>query len=323
MKIHKHIKYILGILCIGILLPGVSHGQEFRKAGTAGFVFLEIPVSARYSALGETGLTLPDAGAEGLFLNPALMALNPVKISATFNYADWYVGTSQQAFGLTYRLPLVGTIGLQATYFNFGEIEKTRNPYPTEFGSYVSLGTFTAAGYTFGASFGRQLTDRFSFGASLKYVRESIDTYYADNVISDIGFIYFTGFGSLRIGTYLKNFGLESKYVAEKFKMPQQLRIGISGEVLGNFDDPNRVTLLAEANHPNDADERLQFGVESVWINTLVIRAGYKFGYDHEGLTLGAGLRFLNNMKRYRFDVAYMQHQYLGNTLRYTMILEF
>jgi hypothetical protein len=296
---------------------------EFNKVGTTGFVFLNIPVSARYAALGETGITLPDVNSEGIFMNPALISAGDQDISFNLTYCNWYVETSHQAAGISYRLPMIGTVGLSVVNFDFGEIQRTRNPLPTETGSYVDLGTYSAGAYALGLSFARMLTDQFSFGMTLKYVRESIDEFYAQNVITDIGFLYYTGFHSLRIGAFLQNFGLDATYIDEKFKMPQQMKLGLSAELWGSREGANYVTLLAEVAHPNDVNEHLQVGLENVWLDHLILRAGYKMGYDDENLTLGGGLRYSHHGKLFRMDAAFMEHAYLGSTMRYTLIMEF
>lgn len=310
--------YLLIVLCFST----GANGQEFQKIGTTGFVFLEMPVLARSVGLGETGITLPDAEAAGLFLNPALIALSQNRAAMNITYADWYVETTHQAFGLIYKIPLFGAIGLQAIHFDFGEIDKTINPSASEIGSYIDLGTYSAGAYALGLSFGRSLTDKFSFGASLKYVCETIDVYHADNVVADLGFLYLTGFRSLRIGAFLQNFGLEAKYANEKFKMPQQLKMGLSGEVWGAISDGNHLTLLAEASHPNDADERIHLGAEAVLLNALILRTGYKFGYDEENLCIGGGLRFVIADRKIGMDFSYMNHKHLDSTLRYTLNME-
>lgn len=307
-----------------ILLVMVSFGQEFEKTGTTGFVFLEIPVTARYSSLGETGLTLKDGGAEGIFINPALTALSPGRFSINVSYSKWYVETTHQALGFTYRWPLIGTFGWHIVYFDFGELEKTRNPYSSrnEYGSYISLGKFSAGSLATGLTFARQLTEKFSFGTSVKYIRETIDVESAENVIMDIGFFYDTGFRSLRIGAFLKDFGLEAKYVNEKFKMPQQLKFGVGYDFIGNIDSPNQITILAEAVHPNDANERIHLGVEARFIELFILRGGYKFNYRDENFCAGAGLNFNYQGKLVHFDFSYMNHQYLDSNVRFTFSAE-
>ena len=214
-------KYISFVLLALFLLKDLV-AAEFNKVGTTGFVFLQLPVTARFVGLGETGITLPDLHSEGIFVNPALLTMSDKKILANISYADWYVETSHQAVGITYNLGSFGTIGVHGIYFNFGDVHKTRNPFPTETGSYIDLGTYSASGISFGLSYARMLTDQFSLGVTMKYVREQIDSYSADNVIFDIGFLYFTGVHSLRVGAFLQNFGLDAKYVNKNSKCPSK-----------------------------------------------------------------------------------------------------
>lgn len=309
------------LLLLGWAAAGMA--QEFNKTGTSGFVFLEIPASARFAALGETGITMPDAGAEGLFVNPALTALGSKRYGLSVSHAGWYVETSHQAFALTAQMARIGVLGLHATWFDFGRMEKTINPSAAQAGSYISLGEYTAGAYALGLTFARQLTDRFAFGASLNYVREEIDLWHADNVVTDIGFVFMTGYHSLRIGTFLQNFGLEAKYAREKFKMPQQLKMGLSADLAGGFESPNRLTLLLEAVQPNDGDGRLHTGLEALLAGALYLRGGYKYGYDHENLTGGVGLRLETALGRLRCDFSYMDHETLDGTARYTLVMEF
>jgi len=317
---HRKTSFILFLL-FGWIAAALA--QEFNKTGTSGFVFLEIPASARFAALGEAGITMPDAGAEGLHVNPALAALGGKRYALTVSHANWYVGSRHQAFAFTAQIPRAGTIGLRAVWFDFGSMEKTVNPTSSQAGSYISLGQYSAGAYALGLTFARQLTDRFAFGASLQYVREEIDQWHADNVVTDIGFIFLTGFKSLRIGTFLQSFGLEAKYAGEKFKMPQQLKMGFSAEVWGAMADPNRLTLLVEAVQPNDGDGRLHLGLEGLLAGALYLRGGYKYGYEHEHLTGGIGLRLEKSFGALRCDLSYMDHETLDNTVRYTLAMEF
>lgn len=297
--------------------------QEFEKVGTTGFVFLEIPVSARYLGLGESGIALWDAGSEGVFFNPATIALQRKSAALSLAYAHWYVGTTQMTAAATWSLGKVGVIGIHARQFGFGEVEKTINPTADEVGSYITLGTYNAGAYALGVTYGRAPTDKFSFGATLNYVRERIDAYAADNIVADFGFLYRTGFKSLRIGAFVRNFGLDAKYAEEKFKMPQQLRMGMAAEVLGAEQSATRLTLLGEAVHPNDANERLHVGAEGLLAGVAVLRVGYKIGYDDEGLCVGAGVRSQVHGSTVGIDAALLNHKNLNSVMLYTVSLEF
>ncbi|MEZ4747835.1 MAG: PorV/PorQ family protein [Calditrichia bacterium] len=317
------------LLCLTIVLCQSGLAQEFRKSGTSGFAFLQIPVSARYAALGDAGITLSNVGADGLFVNPALVVLSDAQLSLSATHANWYVDTKHQALGVAYHLRGVGAIGISVINFDFGDIPRTANyipgifePSANETSPFAQQGSYTAGATAFGVSLSRSLTAQFAFGATLKYVQESIDNYDASNVIADIGFLYFTGFHSMRVGAFLQNFGLETQYANEKFKMPQQLRLEISAELIGDLASPNRLTLIADAAQANDADERLHIGAEATLMNAVVLRSGYKFGYDYENLTLGLGLNFMWSQKRVGLDLAYMNHDLLESTVRTTVNLE-
>lgn len=316
-------RFKIKIILLLLITIGVSSGMggdKFTKVGTTGFVFLEIPVSARSVALGETGIGLMDAGVDGLFFNPALIATQTQRIAVSATHSDWYVGTTHQALATTIQASSFGTIGFQIINFDFGTITKTRNPTSQEQGSFIEMGSYSAGASAIGLSFARFMTDRFSFGTTLKYIQENIDIHKADNVVIDIGFLYLTGYGNLRIATCLQNFGLETQYVSEKFKMPQKLTLGMATEIIGNMNDDRHVTLMLEAVHPNDIGEHFHLGLEGV-LGVIQLRSGYKFGYDDEGFSAGLGLNTQWGRRQLRMDFSYANHRYLDTTMRYSIMV--
>jgi hypothetical protein len=185
---------------------------------------------------------------------------------------------------------------------------------------YDIIGSFDANSISAALSYSRLLTDRFSFGVTFKYVQEKIDIYSADNILFDGGVLYYTGLGSFRIAASIQNFGTNSKFINDEFKMPAMLRLGAAAEVLGDFDSEYRVTLIGEAMHPNDGDERVNFGTEISWKNIISLRAGYKFFYDEESYSFGFGLDPKLSLPM-SFDFAFADYGRLGNILRFTLQL--
>lgn len=102
--------------------------------------------------------------------------------------------------------------------------------------------------------------------------------------------------------------------------MPTVFRLGAAAEVLGNPDSEYRITLVGEAIHPNDGEERVNVGTEISWKNMITLRAGYKFFYDEESYSFGFGLdpklSFPLNL-----DFAFADYGRLGNILRFTLQL--
>ncbi len=323
-------KYLIPLLLILQVMILPLRGEQKDKTGTTGFVFLKIPASARQIAMGETGIALPNAGSDALFVNPALASLISQKNAVSFSYGDWYLDTRHQTFSYTRNLNLLGSVGVHVLNYQFGEMAKTRvlSSYEAERveeggnNKYMDLGTFTAGAYSAGISYSRQLTDKFSLGTTIKYVRETIDAWSADNVMADIGFVFFTGYKSMRVGAFLQNFGLETEYVNESFKMPQTMTLGISGDIIGSYESPTYLSFTLEAKHPNDESEKIHAGLEGQWKNSLSLRCGYKLGSEYENLTLGMGIRFVYQAKNFQLDMAYMNHEYLQSTMRYTLSME-
>ncbi len=323
-------KRLRDIFLIIMVLSLLLSAEDFNTTGTTGFVFLNLPVSARFTAMGETGITLNDVGADGLFINPGLIARGKSRTSITATHGQWYGDSKHQTLGFSHNFGNFGSVGIMFNYFDFGDIQKTRALFPDEVGNlsegdnnlYYDLGTYNAGAYALGVAYSRYLTLNFTFGTTMKYVRESIDSYYADNLLLDLGFVYNTGIGSMRIGTFLKNFGLETEYEYEQFKMPQRLVLGISGEIFGDLNAKNYTSLHFEAVHPNDAAEHIHLGIESKLMNILYLRGGYKFGYDHENLSVGMGTEFVYRARHLRLDISYMNHEYLEETIRYSLSME-
>ena len=321
---------VLLILIAMLNLLSLSFAEEFQKTGTTGFVFLNLPVSSRYVGMGETGISMPYGSADGMFINPALIAHTRNNNAFTATFGQWYLGTQHHSASYVRNIPLVGSLGVFLNTFDFGEMDRTRFFTQDEVDAftgnenniYLTSGTFNAGSYAVGLSYAKQMTDHFTFGVNLKYVREFVAEYYAHNILADMGFFYKTEFSSLRIGAFLKNFGLETQYVNEKFKMPQQMTLGISFEPIGSLADANYVSVNIEVVHPNDMNEHMNIGIESKLANMVILRAGYKFGYDYENISIGMGLHFIFKGRSFDLDISYMNHKYLENTLRYSLSME-
>jgi hypothetical protein len=162
------------------------------------------------------------------------------------------------------------------------------------------------------------LTDKFSFGFTLKYVNEKIDIYSADNVVIDGGVLYYTGLGSLRIGATIQNFGTDTKFINDPFKMPSVFKLGAAAEILGDAKSDYSVTTIIEAIHPNDGDEKINTGIELSWKKIFSLRGGYKFFYDEETYSFGLGIRG-ESLMPVNFDFSISNYGRLGNVLRLTL----
>lgn len=313
----KYFLYFNLILAISIIFSENYYAQEFKKTATAGFTFLEIPVTARYASLGESSIALSDLNSDGIFINPASIGFTNQTHSFSSSFANWFADIKHYAASYSFNSDY-GVFAAGVVIMDFGSMPRTVAGGGQKV--YNVIGTFNANSIAASFGYSKMLTDRFSFGVAAKYVEEKIDIYKASNILLDGGVLYYTGLGSLRIAASLQNFGTNSKFINDEFKMPIIFKLGAAAELIDNKDSGFRVTLITEASHPTDANERLNFGSEISWNEIVTFRAGYKFFYDEETYSLGFGLNpkldFPINL-----DFAFADYGRLGKILRLSLQL--
>lgn len=311
-------KGILGISII-LIISSLTFAQDFKKTATAGFAFLEIPVTARSAAMGESSIALSDNNSTSLFTNPGTLGFSNVNHSASFSYAPWFADIKQLAASYAYQSNL-GVFGVGLIMFDYGSMPRTVIAGGQKV--YAVTGTFDASSMALGLSYARKLTDNFSFGLTLKYVQEKIDIYKATNILFDGGFLYYTGLGSFRIAGAIQNFGVNSKFINDEFKMPSLLRLGVASEIFGDDDSNYKGTIVAEALHASDNTEKVNLGAEFSWMGSLFLRGGYKFFYDEDGYSVGFGVRN-SSLLPVTFDYSLSDYGRLGKISRISLQLSF
>lgn len=307
------------VFLVMLTLNSIAIAQEFKKTATAGFTFLEIPVTARAAAMGEATIALSDNYSSSLFTNPGTLGFATSNHSASFSYAPWFADIKQLASSYAYQSNF-GVIGVGFIMFDYGSMPRTVIASGQKV--YAVTGTFDAGSLAFGLSFSRKLTENFSFGLTLKYVQEKIDIYKATNILFDGGFLYYTGLGSFRIAGAIQNFGVNSKFINDEFKMPSLLRLGVASEVFGNDKSDYKGTIVVEALHASNNTEKVNFGGEVSWMGSLFIRGGYKFFYDEDGYSFGFGVKN-SSLFPIAFDYSLSDYGRLGKISRISLQLCF
>jgi len=283
-------KVILSILCLTILLTGATFAQEFAKVGTAGAQFLKIGIGARGIGMANAySAVCNDASA--VFWNPAGLA-QIEKNSIILSHADWLADIAYEAAAYAKTFRNIGTFGISVAYLTSGDMEETTVEQQAGTGR-----IFNTSDLMVGLSYAKQLSDKFSIGANVKYVREKLDTEDASAWAIDIGTLYYTGFNSLRLGMYIRNFGPELEISGfyndydngslildpetldpeEKdylpFHMPMTFAVGIAYDF--DINESQKLTTGVDLVHPNDNVEKFNVGAEYTFYNTLALRAGY------------------------------------------------
>jgi hypothetical protein len=165
-------------------------------------------------------------------------------------------------------------------------------------------------------SYARRITENFQVGGTVKYIHEQLDDAGTGQWALDIGTMFYTGFKSLRLSMVGRNFGPDAEFVsyddrlgvpATTVKMPMVFAMGIAYDLLeATNGSPHLWTLGMEFTHPNDGPEKLHLATEYTLMNMAILRGGYRFNYDEEGLTLGGGLNLKMASFGVKFDYAFI-----------------
>jgi hypothetical protein len=336
----KNISKLLQLLCVIFFFVPDAFAQ---KVGSTSMQFLHVMPCARATALGDA-YSVWASGAEAVFWNPSGLALiENQELSST--YIDWIFDAKQGA--LSYATPLgdLGAVGVQVQYVDFGTFEETSADaayqVPPNWG--FTGRTFHPFSYLVGVTYARSLTDKFAVGIGVKYAHESLfdgqmanaltqlGTYedvktWADALLFDFGIRYNTGFRSVQVAASVQNFGADAKYAKESSPVPLLFRFGIAADLIGatalllSDESDNRLGIAFDLFQPNDYAQQAHLGMEYEFASTVALRAGYKFNYDYEGLTLGGGINHTLGSVKLSFDYSYGSiGTYLGSVQRISL----
>ncbi|MBI5475259.1 MAG: PorV/PorQ family protein [Ignavibacteriales bacterium] len=335
---------IYRIFLLSFLICASNSISLSQKVATTSMQFLKVMPCARANAMGDAYSALA-SGAEAIFWNPSGLALAS-NHEITSTYINWIFDAQQGALG--YAMPLVdfGVLGFQIQYVDYGSFDEAvlYRPYIKEVPEPGLTGrSFRPFSYLIGISYARSLTDKFSTGVSIKFAHESlfdqsrvqvvdaqngldktVDT-YGNAILFDFGIRYNTGFKSIQVAASVQNFGPEIKYAIQKNSAPLLFRVGASADLIGpnsvlmNIEN-NRIGIAADLFQPNDYDQQVHVGAEYEFAHVFALRAGYKYNYDNEGFTAGAGFNHKIDNIKLSVDYGYGSiGTYLGSAHRISL----
>jgi hypothetical protein len=286
--------------------------------GTIGAQFLKIGVGARASAMGDAFTSLAD-DASAAYWNPAGLARlngNTIAIHHAAWPADLDLNAASYVFGVNF---FPGMFALNLRALSMEPELRTDTTHPDGDGRFFDAGDLLV-----GLSYARSLTDKFSAGVNINFIQETLADYDANSIGFDLGVLYDTGYRSLRLGMAISNIGSEMSFVdgGESVKLPIVFRLGSSMSFLQR--GAHSFLSSVEFSHPPDNAERGNWGAEYGFRDFFFLRGGYKFNYDTEGLTAGAGVEFPASVSATaRVDYAYNDFETLGTVHRFSVELQF
>lgn len=349
-------KVIVGFLLVISVMANSVWGQgtdePFNRVATSAAHFLKFGVGGRAVALGGAQVAV-SGDVHALYWNPAGIA--PIRSSSfSVSYMDYVVGISHNFIGFVQPIDVESAFGVSVIYLDSGDIEVTTVAQPEGTGTYYDVNNLAI-----GLTYAKYITDRFTGGVTLKYIQEGIWREKAQTVAFDIGSVLDTGLLGIRLGMSLSNFGgnmkltgpdldfdadrdkdnpgersVPSRMETDEWPLPLIYRIGFTTDLVGIGGQlaesaESRLTLLFDANDPNDAELRPSMGLEYEWRDILSLRLGGVVKYrdkwsteEQEGewssrlyWSLGAGLNWEQEWGTIRFNYAVADYEQFGTTV--------
>ena len=217
--------------------------------------FLLIIPDARSGAMGDIGVAT-SADAFSLFHNPAKMAFSNRQVSAGITYSPWLRNLTDDIFtgSVSYmnRFSENAAWGADFKYFSLGQIDLTDSGgNPT--------GIINPNEFVFTGSYALKLSETFSMGVSLKYLRSNLAFTGTTSTLQPINSFgvdvsgyyqseeenYGTFNGKYRFGFNVANIGPKVSYVpGEEDFIPTNLKIGGGFDFI--LDDYNTISTTIE-----------------------------------------------------------------------------
>jgi len=335
MKKFLILKVAISILC----LAGSVWATEFDNLGTSGAQFLKLDVDARVVSLGGANAAV-SRGAMALYYNPAGIA-NLDENSVAFSYTDWIADIKYNYLAYARPFPGFGNVGVHVAVLTMDDMERTTLEEPDGTGE-----MFGANSWVVGISNAHQLTSRFSFGVTAKYIREKISELSSGSMAFDFGTVYYTGFRTLRIAMSTRNFGTDTKFGGtelettldqdndpttapvevrlntESHPLPLTFRLGVAYDF--EFNEDSKLLATLDGYNTRDRGQQGSVGFEYSWQERLALRAGYKIRTDEESVAFGGGYDFeIPDFGNLGISYAWADLGRLQNAHRFSLVLNF
>ncbi len=206
-----------------ILYCGLCSMLFAQTGGKTVFNFLDMPVSARVSALGGRLVSIRENTDYSLpILNPSMLN-QQLSTGVAFNCVDYFSDAVYGHFNYMHHFSKVGTFNFAFQFATYGSFVETN-----EFGE--ELGTFTAGDYGLIVGYGRELVDSmFSLGMNLKLFFSDYAHYFSSGMAVDFAASYYCLPKNISLTLLLKNIGVQfNPYDAKREKLPFDIQLAFS-----------------------------------------------------------------------------------------------
>ncbi|MGQ0827306.1 MAG: type IX secretion system protein PorQ [Bacteroidota bacterium] len=194
-----------------------------QTGGNNTYEFLNLPVSARVTALGGNLISVKDNDLNVALINPSLLS-DSMDNNIALSFIDYIsdVKYGYVAYGKNFKK--LGNFSAGIQYLDYGRFTRA-----DEIGN-IS-GTFGANEMSFNLAYARPVLDsNFTIGATLKTIYSQLESYTSWGSAIDLGGTYFNPKKNFAAAIVVKNIGRQWKAydAGNKEKLPFEIQIGIS-----------------------------------------------------------------------------------------------
>jgi hypothetical protein len=302
---------VLTLVCM-LPVAGSADTKPFAKVGTYALQFLKIGVSPRATAMGGAFIALAD-DATATYWNPAGM-VDLTKTTISLNHSVWAGDVDLDYATAVFTLPFIpGTWGVSTRALTLDpQVERT---------VFLPEGTgrtFDAGDMSFGVSYAKFFTDKFSSGFTMHFIHSGLAEKSINAFAVDFGLIYRIGLRGMRLGMMIQSLGAKVNYDDRESKMPTLFKVGLAVNAYQR--GAHSLESVGEFSHPSDNQERMNVGMEYSFNQFFFLRGGANIGYDAHGAAAGFGLLIdTSQTSSLGVDYAWTDLGYLGNIHRISL----
>ena len=206
------------LFLIGAIAMAIA--AQAQLGGQAAFRILDIPNSARASALGGNYIAVKDNDINLGIFNPALLNAGMGR-QVALSYLPYLDGINIGYAGYAHHFDSLGaTFSGSVQYVDYGTFKRT-----DESGN--DLGEFKAGEYVLQVGGGIPLDSLFTIGANVKFINSNLDTWNSTAWAVDLGGVFHKPSIGLTVAAMVRNLGTQaSTFTGEREKLPLQFQVG-------------------------------------------------------------------------------------------------
>lgn len=208
------------LICI-ITISGIAAFAQVGGNNT--YEFLNLPISARVTALGGNLISVKDNDLNVSLINPSLLT-DSMNNNIALSYINYFSDINYGFAAYAKRIKKVGMMSFGIQYLDYGKFIRADEIGNTD-------GTFGAQEMSFNIAYARSILDsNLTVGATLKTIYSHLESYTSTGSALDFGATYNRPKKNFTVAFVIKNVGKQWKpYTSGNWeKLPFEMQIGIS-----------------------------------------------------------------------------------------------